>query len=138
MQTGATIQELFPTFVLGLDELEVEVLADLVEPRRIPADTGVVAYRESSSELLVVLDGSRGCEDGCCSLGPVCRRRLGAGARSREPEDVVRRRRVARTLGFSSPPDSPEDRVSRRCAPARSGTGACGSPAQAGASARVN
>ena len=58
MQTGATIQELFPTFVLGLDELEVEVLADLVEPRRIPAETQVIAYGQTSSELWVVLDGA--------------------------------------------------------------------------------
>ncbi len=58
MQTGAVIQELFPTFVLGLDEPEVDVLAQLARPRRVRRGEEVFTHGEPAGDLVVVVDGA--------------------------------------------------------------------------------
>lgn len=58
MQASTAIQELFPTFVLGLDESEVDVLADLAQPRRLSAGEAVFRHGDPAGDLVVVVDGA--------------------------------------------------------------------------------
>lgn len=58
MQTSTAIQELFPTFVLGLDEPEVDVLAQLARPRHVRRGEAVFLHGEPAGDLVVVVDGA--------------------------------------------------------------------------------
>lgn len=58
MKTVDILQELFPTFVLGLEDVEVEALADVMEPRTLAAGTEVVAWDAPSGDFLVVVEGT--------------------------------------------------------------------------------
>jgi len=58
LPTGAVIQELFPTFVRGLPEGEVEVLAAAAERRSLVPGERVLVHGDVASDLLVVFEGT--------------------------------------------------------------------------------